>query len=249
MIDWIYPRRCPVCHYVVRPDYRLAGDRGTLPVGIGLEKRICPHCYEKLTFIQGKYCVRCGQPLEREEQERCRHCETVHPYFTANRGMLDYANPYADRMVWDLKYNNKKENAEFLALEMARRYGRLVNHWGCEALVPVPVHPAKERQRGYNQAAVLAHRLGSLLDLPVEERALRRTRRTIPQKGLNPAGRFHNLEGAFRATTHAQNYRTLLLVDDIYTTGATLQACAKALQERGVTDIYGLTCCIGHGEA
>lgn len=109
---------------------------------------------------------------------------------------------------------------------------------GGAVLVPVPVHPVRRRQRGYNQAALLARELGARAGVPVEE-ILIRTRETARQHGLSRAARLHNLRGAFDAQRAPPPGATVVLVDDILTTAATLEACAEVLRSRGAARVLG----------
>lgn len=247
MLDLLYPRRCPVCTKVVRPGYSLETDKHTMPRGIGMEKLICPHCYEKLGFVTEAFCVKCGTPGT--NTELCTACRHKAPEYESNRGMLYYGNPYAGKMMWDLKYNNKREYADFLGLELARRYGKRIMMNRCEAIVPVPVHSAKLRKRGYNQAELIAKSLSEYLNIPVIPELLVRDKKTVPQKELTAQGRYQNLQRAFISIPEAAQLHNVLVVDDIYTTGATMNACSYALKKCGVRKVYGITACIGRNEA
>ena len=241
--EFLFPQRCPVCTKVVRKDRLLPGEVNTLPQGVGLEELICPHCYGKLSFVTGDYCLKCGRPVRSDREEYCENCRRSKPSFELCRGMLNYADPDADRMVWDIKYNNKREYADFIAAEMARRYGREIFKWGVSCIIPVPVHPSKKRKRGYNQAEVIAERLGGLLNLPVLGDGLMRVKKTAPQKELDPGKRAANLAGAFAAGSIKGDEGTVLLIDDIYTTGATMETCTRVLLAAGVKKVYCLACC------
>ncbi len=113
-------------------------------------------------------------------------------------------------------------------------------------IVPVPMYRVRERRRGYNQAAVFARRLGEELGLPVEE-PVTRIRNTVPQKTLDDIGRKHNLKNAFHLGADIVKYKKVLLVDDIYTTGSTMDAVAQVLLSAGVKDIYYICISIGTG--
>lgn len=108
-----------------------------------------------------------------------------------------------------------------------------------DALVPVPLHPLKEREREFNQSALLAERLSRLLGVPVGHQ-LRRTRATVPQAGLDRSARMKNLDGAFALRKAPASDATLLLVDDVTTTGATLDACASRLREGGASEVWAV---------
>lgn len=213
-----------------------------------MEKLICPHCYNRVPFVRPPVCLKCGTHLSDAGVQYCEKCSRHQGDFARNVALMDYSAEAAARMIWDLKYHNKKEYADFLALEMGRRFGARIMEWRCEAIVPVPVHASKKRMRGYNQTAVLAKRLGALLDIPVDEQALVRVKKTAPQKNLDAEGRRRNLRTAFAAGKTAARYRTVLLLDDIYTTGATMQVCSRVLLDAGVQRLYGITCCVGRGE-
>ncbi len=248
LIDIIYPRVCPVCGKIVRPDFSLKTDERTLPADLGMEKLICPHCYNRIHFVKQPVCLRCGAHISDKGREYCERCEKLPKSFERNLALMEYSDETAARMMWDIKYNNKREYADFLALEMGRHFARYILDWKCEAIIPVPVHASRKRSRGYNQTAVMAKRLGTLLDIPVDESALIRTKKTIAQKKLSGTERYQNLKSAFAAGESAGTYRSVLLLDDIYTTGATMRICSNVLLEAGVGKVYGVTCCIGRPE-
>lgn len=248
LVDIVYPRVCPVCRRIVRPDFHEKMDEKILPADLGMEKLICPHCYNRIPFVTGPVCMRCGIHIPDGEREYCENCEKMPKSFERNLALMDYSDEIAAGMMWDIKYNNRREYADFLALEMGRHFAGRILDWRCEAIIPVPVHASRKRRRGYNQTAVMAKRLGSLLDIPVDETALIRTKKTIAQKKLSGSERYQNLKAAFTAGPSAANYRSVLLLDDIYTTGATMRICSNALLNAGVGRVYGITCCIGHGE-
>ena len=142
--------------------------------------------------------------------------------------------------VHQLKYNNLKA--------LAQPLGRLLtdylhtNPLHGEVLVPVPLHPKRLRQRGYNQSALLAQELGRLMNLPVEVNSFLRSRNTLSQaRTANVEERRSNVHGAFKCEGKRLRERVVILIDDVCTTGATLDACASALKEVGVTSVWGLT--------
>jgi ComF family protein len=110
-----------------------------------------------------------------------------------------------------------------------------------DLIAPVPLHPRRFRQRGYNQSALLALELGRRLEMPVREDAMQRTRHTAPQVNLGVEERRANVHGAFSARRRLVSGRRVILVDDVLTSGATLEACAKALQEAGASRVCGFT--------
>jgi ComF family protein len=142
------------------------------------------------------------------------------------------------RALQRLKYGGSGRIALPLARAAAPALEALTGICGPLPLVPVPVHAARERQRGYNQAALLADALAGKTRLPVSD-ILERRRATARQHGLGKAARLHNLRGAFSLRDGARAPPHLILVDDILTTSATLEACAQVLREAGAISVYG----------
>jgi ComF family protein len=144
------------------------------------------------------------------------------------------------RALQRLKYGGSGSIAEPLAAAAAPALEALTRVCGPLPLVPVPVHAARQRQRGYNQAALLASALGSRAGLPVLD-ILERRRSTARQHGLGKAARLHNLRGAFALRDGARSPPMAILVDDILTTSATLESCARVLRETGAVAVYGFS--------
>ena len=132
-------------------------------------------------------------------------------------------------------------------LEKAEHCGAQIRRWGVEEIIPIPLHPARKRKRGYNQAEILAEELGCLLHIPVRKDVLYRIRKTRPQKSLNDTERIRNLKGAFAVSGKETVKAKVLIVDDIYTTGSTIRRCAKMLRLAGAEKVYFLTISIGQG--
>ena len=131
---------------------------------------------------------------------------------------------------------------------MLRRLGRKILRLSPDIILPVPVHPSRRRIRGFNQAEELARRLSEGLGIPYSAGILTRTRKTSPQKSLTPSERFKNLEQAFSARPLPKEVKTVLLIDDIYTTGATMEACARVLKKNGIQTVYFAVIFIGAGQ-
>ena len=145
-----------------------------------------------------------------------------------------------------VKYRNKREYLDFYSCAAAVRFGERIRTAGIQRIVPVPIHSSRLRKRGFNQAGELADRLSKELQIPAA-RLLLRVKKTDPQKGLGAGGRLKNLEQAFLALPEAGSFERVLLVDDIYTTGSTAEACTRALLKAGVKKVYFFAVCIGHG--
>ena len=232
ILDLIYPRRCPVCG-------------GVLPFG---ESGACPDCAGELSFVAQPACMGCGKELGQSgpgrfsQEEYCPDCLRCRRSFSGGIALLNY-NDAARKVMAGLKYKNQRDYADFLAAEMTKRHGRQILRLGADALVPVPVHKRRRRERGYNQAELLAKGLSRRLPIPVK-RLLLRVEYTEAQKKLGYEARQKNEERAFRAV-HAARIGRALLVDDIYTTGATAEACTKALLSAGVSQVFLLNMAVG----
>ena len=130
--------------------------------------------------------------------------------------------------------------------EMLSEYGAALRRFRPDVIIPVPVHPSRYRKRGYNQAEILARKLGERLQIEVCSTLLVRVKRTRPQKELNTAERMRNLQKAFIVEgTLPKRYRRILLIDDIYTTGSTMETCTRRLKEAGAEKVFCISICSG----
>ncbi len=196
--------------------------------------------------------MKCGKPLLREN-EYCSDCTKRRLSYDKGFAVFLY-NDDMKRAVGDFKYRNHRDYGLFFAKEMADRFGRELLFRKAELLVPVPVHPSRKRFRGYNQAEVLCTELSKLMNLPCNLKLLERTKKTIPQKLISsPEERLHNLETAVNVSRGLSEKdcrrilqdKAVVLVDDIYTTGSTAEACTRVLKKNGAKNVYILCICIG----
>jgi len=229
-LDFLFPRRCPVCGEITSP-------AGSL---------ICPSCFLKLSFVKPPVCKKCGKEIMDETMEYCSDCMGHFHAFESGVALLNY-DETARTVMAQIKYKNKREYLDFFGAAMAKRYGMAVARMAVEAIVPVPVHLSRRRARGFNQAEELALRLSKGMGIPVCADVLARSRKTAPQKGLTPQLRLKNLEQAFSVREEGlwPGMDCALLVDDIYTTGSTAEACARVLKRAGIKKVYVLSICIG----
>lgn len=181
------------------------------------------------------WCDRCQRSLERIPAPR--HVQPLAPLSgmastAVHEGLIQHS-------IWSLKY----DNGRMMAGPLGRRLAAHLSHlgWPVDAVVPVPMHINRLLERGYNQAQLLAEQLAQQAALPCLPDALRRWRFTPSQVGLGREERLANVRDAFEADPAQTRDRTLVLVDDVYTTGATLSACAEALLLAGAAAVYGLT--------
>ncbi len=228
LLDLIFPRRCPVCHEAAMPPYH-----------------ICPACRARLPFIGTARCGKCGKPVPGTDR-LCDDCRTRQHAFDRGLGLLLYDETMRSTMSY-LKYRGRKEYGEALGELLAEYTADLAALWRPSVIVPVPLHPKKMNTRTYNQAAEIARPLARAFGIPMAETMLRRSSETLAMKNLDAVERFRNLEGAFEPGPGFVPARSVLLVDDIYTTGATMDAASLTLREAGIREIYFLTVCIGGG--
>ncbi len=229
ILDGIFPRICPICNEIVK--------RG------GYD--ICPDCARRLSFVGDSYCMRCGKPVE-ELEEYCRDCVSgIHDY-DEGRAALVY-DEYMSKSIYRFKYNGKREFAGFYSRVMYERLGKKMESWNADVIVPVPVHRSKQKKRGYNQAYLIAKGLSDRLHIPVCDTLVTRNKATAVQKNLGARERRNNLKKAFNVTQNVVKLDSVLIVDDIYTTGATIDAIARCLKAAGVSRVYFATLCIGRG--
>lgn len=190
--------------------------------------------------------MKCGKPVNSEEQEFCRDCGKRNYAFEQGRSLWLHVPPVS-KAIYQLKFHNKRYYAEIFAREMACEYGQWIRDCGVQEILPVPLHSSRRRQRGYNQAELLAEELSEKLRIPVRKDVVFRVRRTKPQKQLDDRDREENLKGAFGISRHWKAPAAVLVVDDIYTTGSTIHKISKLLIRAGVEKVYFLTISIGQG--
>lgn len=235
LLDILYPRRCPICSEIV-------DKRGELS---------CTECRKKLILVEEPKCKRCGKPIEQETREYCYDCERRKHYFERGFALWLY-NEDMKKTMAAFKNKGRQEYADFFVEELIKKYQKEIEDISPDALVPVPIHKNKRLTRGYNQAEILACKLGDKLNIPVLSELLVREKDTLPQKQLSDKERFRNISEAF-AFSHKERLKfnkslqRVLLVDDIYTTGSTIEACARTLKLNGIEEVYFASICIGKG--
>ena len=151
------------------------------------------------------------------------------------------------RSVSRFKYGGRREYASFYAEEILRKCGREAALWKAEAFIPIPLHPSRRRKRGFNQAELLARELSKRTGIPADAGVLFRVKKTRVQKELNREERAANLKGAFSLGKGTLPYKKVILIDDIYTTGSTVDEAARILREGGADSVYFLCICVGRG--
>ena len=230
ILDLLYPARCPVCHGVIR--------------GKG---KVCIACRKRLPYLKEPKCKKCGKEIEKEEQEYCSDCQRFKHSFDRGASVFAY-DMLMRRSISMFKYHNRREYASFYAEEMYRNCERFIKMCAPEVILPVPIHNYKRRQRGFNQAELVAKELSRILKVPVDTEYLMRVEKTTPQKELTRQQRKVNLRQAFAVRETGKYYEKVLIVDDIYTTGATIDAISEILRENQTKIIFFLTICVGRND-
>jgi ComF family protein len=193
----------------------------------------CPDCWKKMEFLGHSGCATCGMPLEATEQKTCAACLARPPRIARTRAAVAY-DELSRSLAIRLKYGRKVA----IARTMARYMAPLVADGDNRLLIPVPLHRTRLWQRGFNQSALVARELSRRLGIAADPLALRRIRRTPPLKGMSPLQRRRTVAGSFRVRDRgAVAGKTVILVDDVLTTGSTADACARTLKRAGAARV------------
>lgn len=184
--------------------------------------------------------------MEDERTEYCHDCRKHKRNYVQGKALWLYKGRVKQSM-YRFKYQNRQEYACYYGGEIVRVYGEWIRRKGIEGIVPIPLHRARKRQRGYNQVELLAKEIGRQMGLPVYTDLLKRVRKTKAQKNLNDTERKNNLKKAFKTQGNKVQLKHILLVDDIYTTGSTINEAAAELQKTGIERVYYISVCIGRG--
>ncbi|MDH3392618.1 MAG: ComF family protein [Desulfobulbaceae bacterium] len=220
-----FPPRCLCC------DESLAAPADLL---------FCPDCLDKINFIKEPFCHCCGRafPAAAGDNHLCGNCLTKPPFFTSARAIAHYQPPLADA-IHAFKYSGRTYGLASFAQLVAQLTPPLA---APDTIIPVPLHPRKLRQRGFNQALLMARAFFPNDPAKIRTDLLTRPKWSEPQTALSGIERRRNLKGCFAVTNPAQIAgKSVLLVDDVYTTGSTANECARTLKKAGAGEVHVLT--------
>ena len=223
-LGFVFPRVCQLCG--VRPATPESG-------------YVCEECRLEVRFIVPPFCERCGLPYPGDLTTpfECSNCRDLDLHFTSARSAV-VAKGTVLEVIHRYKYQQQLWYEPFLAGLLIRQAAPVLRDGGWNLLVPVPLHPVKEREREFNQAVRLARRLSKATGIPVTTRAIRRVQPTQTQTLLSREKRAENVRRAFAVVpaTRLEGARAVL-VDDVFTTGATTSACARVLRQAGAEEV------------
>jgi competence protein ComFC len=223
-LNFIYPPVCQICRE----------ERAGIKEGyVGGE------CWTQVRFVTAPFCQRCGLPYEGSIGQPfvCGNCRDIEFHFRFARSAV-VAGPLVLQVIHRYKYNRALCFEPFLADLLIRQAAPSLKNEQWDLIVPVPLHPAKKREREFNQAERLARHLSRATQIPVNADLIRRVKPTATQTQLNRAERAGNVQGAFAPCNSKKlNGEKIILLDDVLTTGATTSACARVLRQAGAGDL------------
>ncbi len=214
------------------------------------EYGLCDNCIEKFSWASGRTCKKCGKVLgEKDRAELCHDCMRREHEFDRAFTCTKYGL-YERRLIAKFKNEQKSYFAEALGRML---YDRIViENLHISGIIPIPMYKEKFKKRGYNQALLMAKELSKNMGVKVYPNVVKRVAKTLPNKKLDAFGRMANMKNAFAIDQRQMQKiqgKSILLVDDIYTTGATVDVCSRLLKENGAENVYVLTFSAGASKA
>jgi competence protein ComFC len=236
LLDFVYPQHCAICKKHL--------NRG--------EKYVCEVCWNSLVILPDPFCPYCRSFYEPGET-KCSICQSagriIEDHKISMVRSLGRFDEYYKELIHRFKYDKKIP----LGMRLGQRLGETLNGDSnlktqnscfseCHLLIPVPLHKSRYRERGFNQSEIIAEEISKITDVPVLKNALKRKKNTKDQTNLSPQQREENVSGAFAVTQPEMvNGKRIILVDDVITTGATLNECARMLKQAGAEKILAMT--------
>lgn len=240
LFNLIFPAECRLC-----PN----------PLKTIRERYICFDCLGKIEPLGSPMCEKCGKPLASSfnlvQHPLCRQCRTMKRYFISARAVGTYEG-VLKKAIWLFKYEGKTGLQDALGSLMIDRINQLgwankvdplsIKREGIDIIIPVPLHKAKLKSRGYNQSDILATFISKKMNIPISRNNLKRIKATITQASLRRKERIKNIHNAFCVQQPEKfSGKRILLIDDVFTTGATSNECSRILKQAGSSDIFILT--------
>jgi ComF family protein len=216
VLDLVFPPECPGCQK--------------------LDVRWCEECQNSLSHIQKPFCPVCGEPGKTEEI--CQDCLNTPPWFDQLRSVALFDGPIR-KALHHLKYRNDIGLGEVLAHHLFDLF--IEQGWEVDLVTSVPLGRKRNRQRGYNQAEILAKPFAGLANIPYNKRVIQRLKETRSQVDLSIQERMENVSGAFYANSMYCEQKSVIIIDDVTTTGSTISECARSLKQSGARQVYAMT--------
>ena len=234
LVDWLYPPRCRGC------GGRIHGRDAEC---------FCAACWRQIQLVAHPLCDICGRPFPDTSgaDHTCGACLSRTPRFTQARAWACYPREEAAehplrQVIQKFKYGRKVSLGKPLGRLLAQGCRPFLDEWSVDVIVPVPLHRKRLRWRGFNQSVLLGRQLSRVYNLPMDPFVLIRNLETPPQTQLSEAERRRNVRGVFSLNPEKSvENRSVLLIDDVYTSGATVNECSRCLKKAGAKEVYVIT--------
>ncbi len=226
ILEWIFPSKCIFCSSILSINSE--------------EKIFCQKCIEYFTYIEKPICIKCGRTVDEDADSVCNDCRNIQYKFVRNMSVF-YYDDFVRHLIFKFKYGK--------GVYVGNKLGEIMSNYffdnyikNIDLIIPIPLHKSKQRARGFNQALILSKHISKKTGIPLSEKGLIRIKNTRPQSKLSISQRQKNLKDAFQInkTLNIQN-KNILLIDDIFTSGSTINNCTKILHENGAKDVFSFT--------
>lgn len=227
LLEFMFPRRCALCDCAL--PFKNVNKR---------ETHFCDNCLAKIKYIKEPVCFKCGRPVT-GHTSFCKSCSNRTVFYDGGKSAVSYEQ-FADSL-YKFKYYGRSEYSMGYSELMEQAAGDWLSSLRADALIPVPLHKKRMNKRGYNQAEELAKELSKKFCIPLRTDVITRQKNTIPQKKLDRKERELNMKKAFIVNQNDVKLKTVVLIDDIFTTGSTINSMAEELKKHGVTKVFFFT--------
>ena len=207
-------------------------------------EKIHANCIRKMKLLTPPWCAKCGKKLLTDEYI-CDDCKKINHQFVRGRSLYSYKEIAPS--IYRFKYQDRQEYAKYYAQQIVEYLGDFIETVNPDAFIPVPLSLKRYAKRGYNQASLISKEISKITKIPTLDKLVFRRKNTVPLKLLAPSERQKNLQKAFIVRGNSVKLRTTIIIDDIYTTGATIDEISRTLHEAGVVDVYFVTLASGIG--